>query len=126
MARRKSPGAGHRWWQGFPDVVAARRVPHGLSPRLEALESRVLPGDTLLGVAVVARQAFASPSCTPVAAVVPEGFELAGLAGPQSDSECAPPRAGRAGSKRSAQEEPGACSIREDAPQDVVLAVAEG
>src|SRR5437879_13773981 len=84
-----------------------RRLSHASSPRLEALESRALPGDTLLGIAVVARQAFASPAWTTLAAVVPEGTEPATPADPSSDLEWTALSAGRARSKYSAHEEPG-------------------
>src|SRR5438876_3319044 len=111
MARIKSRRTGQRCSQGLPDAVLARRLPHHFSPRLEALENRVQPGDTLLGVSVVALQAFASISWAPLVAVLPEGSELAMPAGPWLDSAVVNSLAVRPGTKRFAREELGACSI---------------
>src|SRR5437588_3153267 len=103
-----------------------RRLPHGCSPRLEALEIRALPGDTLLGVAVVACQAFASPAWTPLPAAVPEGADPAKPADASLDWGWMALPAGRAGPKRSSQEQSGPARIREGAPQAVALPIAEG
>jgi len=103
----------------------SRRTGQRFALRLEALESRLLPGDTLLGVAVVARQALASASCTPLAAVIPEEAEATAPADLWSEWGRAAPRTGGAGSKRAAQEEPSSLRIRADAPQDALLQAAE-
>src|SRR5207237_847463 len=114
-----------RWIMRVKSRRTGRRWPHSFSPRLEVLESRVLPGDTLLGIAVVARQAFALTSWTPLAAVVSEGAEPTTPADPWSDAEGAAPPAGRAGSKRFLSEEPAQGRIRASAAQNVVFQVAE-
>src|SRR6266404_7948903 len=87
MARIKPRQTWPRWSQGLPDPVPRRRLPHRCSPRLEALEDRVQPGDTLLGVSVVALQAFASTSWDPPLAIVREGAEETMLALQSSDLE---------------------------------------
>src|SRR5262249_39795200 len=77
-------------------------------------------------IAVVARQAFALTPWTPLAAVVAKGADPATLADPWSESEWTALPAGWAGRKRSSQGEPAPCRIRDGAPQDAVLPVAEG
>src|SRR5438270_10371292 len=104
MARLESRPTGQRRSQGLPDAVPARRWVHRFSPRLESLESRVQPGDTLLGISVVALQAFACTSWAPLVVVAPEGSELAMPAGPWADSAVVNPLAGPPGTKGSARE----------------------
>ena len=125
MAPTKSWRTGQGWPQRLPAAVPARRWRHRFSPRLEALENRVQPGDTLLGVSVVALQAFASISWAPLVVVIPEGSELAMPAGPWLDSAVVNSLAVRPGTKRFPREELGACSISDHTLQNVLLPATE-